>query len=72
MLHAVDRHAFVATACEVMLDSFVRSVRVTDEDRALAGDEVVKFVTDEAVEAGDCSRSAAGHASLRGWVKISR
>jgi hypothetical protein len=55
-----------------MLDSFVRSVRVTDEDRALAGDEVVKFVTDEAVEAGDCSRSAAGHASLRGWVKISR
>jgi hypothetical protein len=34
----------------------------------LAGDEVFQFVTDEAVEAGNCSRSAdeyAGHASLR-------
>ena len=50
MLHAIDRHVFVATAGEVPLDSFVRSVGVADEDRALAADEVVEFVPDDAIQ----------------------
>jgi len=48
MLHAVDRHVLVTAACEVLLDRFVRPVSVADEDHALAVDQVVKLVPDDA------------------------
>jgi len=47
MLHAVDRHVLVTAACEVLLDRFV-PVSVADEDHALAVDQVVKLVPDDA------------------------
>jgi hypothetical protein len=50
MLHAVDRHVTVATACQMLLDRFVRSAGIADEDHALAVDQVVKLVQDDAVQ----------------------